>query len=126
MSLGNSGALGRPHRSVLPFCGNMNARPTILFLALLGVLGGCSKAPEPAAVCVANMQQLWEVARSHHLERGFSEQQPINPGDLTNSLRSAALVCPLGTNQYAAFSYGQGPKCPNSDAHTRALKATRR
>ena len=104
----------------------MNARPTILFLALLGVLGGCSKTPGPETVCVANMQQLWEAARSHQVERRLSEEQPINPRDLTNYLRSAALLCPLGTNQYAAFSYGRGPKCPNSDAHTQALKATRR
>ena len=104
----------------------MNAGSAILFLALLGVLGGCSKTPSAEAVCVSNMQQLWEAARSYHLERGLSEEQLISPRDLTNYLRDAAMHCPLCTNQYAAFSYRQGPKCPNSDAHIQALRATRR
>jgi hypothetical protein len=104
----------------------MNARNAILLLALLGALAGCSRIPSAKWLCVSSMQQLWEAARSYHLERGLSEEQLISPRDLTNYLRDAALLCPLGTNQYAAFSYGQGPKCPNSDAHTQALRASRR
>ncbi len=104
----------------------MNARPTILLLALLSVLGGCSRTPSPETVCVGNMQQLWEAARSYHLERRLSEEQLISPSDLTNYLRDAALHCPCGTNLYAPFLYREGPRCPNLDAHTQALRANRK
>jgi hypothetical protein len=105
----------------------MNAPRTILSIVLLGALAGCSKAPSSEAVCVANMQQLWEAARSHHLERKLSDDQLVSPSELTNYLRGGAIPqCPLGTNPYAPFSYRAGPVCPNSDTHTHALRANQR
>ena len=95
--------------------------------SVLLALVACSRTLDPQAVCVANMQQLQEAARSHHLDRKLSDEQPISPGDLTNYLGGGAVpLCPLGTNPYAAFSYREGPKCPNSDAHTQALRANQK
>lgn len=100
----------------------MNIRRSIP--ALLAALVGCSRTPSPEAACVANMQHLWGAARSHQLEHKLSDEQPISPGDLTDYLRGTIPQCPLGTNQYAPFSYRGGPRCPNSDAHTKALGGT--
>jgi hypothetical protein len=110
----------KPHKSVLCVCA-LN-----VFIALLAPSGGCSRKPSAQSVCVQNMQQLWEAARAQFRVRRGADDLLINPSELTNYLRGGvAPICPLGTNPYAPFSYREGPKCPNSDAHTQALRSGR-
>jgi len=104
---------------------NMNlARPIAVALAAAS-LAGCSKPQAPQEQCVRQMAMLWEACRSYHLEQSLPADSPVHPSKLSVYFRprDQAMRCPLGSAPYALFSYRDGPTCPNSAAHTAALRA---
>jgi hypothetical protein len=99
-------------------------KKTVLAIGLLMVTVACSRKQDAQDQCVRNMQMLWEACRSYHLSEGISPTQAIDPRSLSAYFRpqDQDMRCPLGMKAYAAFSFQDGPKCPNSDTHTQILK----
>jgi len=100
-------------------------KATVLATVLLMLATvACSSKPNAQEQCLQNMQKLWEASRSRHLAEGIAPTQAIDPRSLVGYLRprDQEMRCPLGTQGYAAFSFQDGPRCPNSDVHTKAIK----
>lgn len=101
-------------------------KKTVLAIGLLMMVTvACSRKPDAQDQCVRNMQRLWEACRSYHLSESISPTQAIDPRSLSDYFRpqDQDMRCPLDKKGYAPFSFQDGPKCPNSDEHTKALKA---
>jgi hypothetical protein len=99
---------------------------TLLAIGLLTMLTvACSRKPDPQDQCVRNMHVLWEACRSYRLSESISPTQAIDPRSLSAYVRpqDQEMRCPSGKKAYAAFSFHDGPKCPNSDEHTKVLQA---
>lgn len=99
-------------------------RTVFAVMLLVGIVCACSRRIDPQEQCVGNMERLWDACRSYHLSEGISPTQAIAPRSLNVYFRPQDLDmrCPLGTNAYTAFSYQEGPECPNSEEHTRTLR----
>src|SRR5262249_7387782 len=106
----------------------MNIARPIAVALVAASLAGCSKPEAPQEQCVRQMAILWEACRSYHLEQSIPAESPLNPSKLSVYFRpqDQAMRCPLGAAPYPPFSYKDGPTCPNSAAHTAALRAARK
>ena len=84
---------------------------------------GCARKPNAQEECVRQMQWLWEACRSYHFAENIPADQPIDPTNLNGFFgpEYQNMKCPLGTRPYPPFTYRNGPQCPSSVAHTRAL-----
>lgn len=102
---------------------------TAVAVVLTGALGACIRSDRAERECVRKMKMLWSAGNSYRLAHDLPPAAEIDPDDLKGYFSpedSADLFCPLGTTPYARFTTRDGPRCPNSDAHSRRLRQERR
>jgi len=103
-------------------------KTVLVIVLLMSVTVACSRKKNAQEHCVQNMQMLWEACRSYHLSENVSPTQAIDPRKLGVYFRpqDQDMRCPLGKKAYAAFSFQDGPSCPNSGDHTKAFRSAMR